>query len=407
MRVVLFEDELCDDLGPANLMRATFFLRAGALSALRLARTLGSSVGFIVRQHLRQVTARALGEAATPDGPTLFLNARIVPRLSALKELRALSERDAPAVRTVGEALAAAWMPQGAALPEGAGPDRITELLRAGQGADEECGLELMRYPHDLVRSHMAIFPENLEGIIAAGNYSEVTAGIWTAGTVSVADSAVLDAREGPIVLEDGVQVGEFAYVAGPAYLGAKTRLIDHAAVKDGVALSEVCKVGGEVECSTFMPYSNKQHHGFIGHSFIGSWVNMGAGTSNSDLKNTYGVVRVEHRGERIETGMQFLGCVIGDFSKTAINTSIFTGKFIGAASMIYGFVTRNVPSFCNWARSFGEVTECPPEQVAVTQKRMFERRGVEQSEADVQLLQSVFELTRHERLITSEPPQL
>jgi glucose-1-phosphate thymidylyltransferase len=74
---------------------------------------------------------------------------------------------------------------------------------------------------------------------------------------------------------------------------------------------------------------------------------------------------------------------------------------------MIYGFVTRNVPSFCNWARSFGEVTECPPEQVAVTQRRMFERRGVEQSEADVQLLRSVFERTRHERLITSEPPQL
>ena len=80
----------------------------------------------------------------------------------------------------------------------------------------------------------------------------------------------------------------------------------------------------------------------------------MGAGTSNSDLKNTYGEVTTTHRGQKVNTGMQFLGCVMGDYSKTAINTSIFTGKTIGVSSYLYGFIGANVPSFTNYAKTFG-----------------------------------------------------
>ena len=93
-------------------------------------------------------------------------------------------------------------------------------------------------------------------------------------------------------------------------------------------------------------------HHGYLGHSYLGSWVNFGAGTSNSDLKNTYGPVNMEYRGRKIGTGMQFVGCFVGDYVKTAINTSIFTGKTIGVCSMVYGFVTANVPAFCNYAKT-------------------------------------------------------
>lgn len=133
----------------------------------------------------------------------------------------------------------------------------------------------------------------------------------------------------------------------------------------------------------------------------------MGAGTSNSDLKNTYGKVRVVHQGKRIDTDMQFFGCIIGDLAKTAINTSIFTGKFIGVSSMLYGFVGQNVASFCNYAKSFGQITECPLEQALISQKRMFARRNLDQTQADIDLLTEVFELTRKERLISAELPVL
>jgi glucose-1-phosphate thymidylyltransferase len=135
--------------------------------------------------------------------------------------------------------------------------------------------------------------------------------------------------------------------------------------------------------------------------------VNLGAGTSNSDLKNSYGEVRLEFPHRREETGMQFLGCIIGDYAKSAINTSIFTGKIIGVSSMLYGFVGANVPSFCNYARSFGQITECPVDQAILIQKRMFERRGIQQSPEDAALLREVFEMTREERLISDEPPAL
>ena len=142
-----------------------------------------------------------------------------------------------------------------------------------------------------------------------------------------------------------------------------------------------------EIEIAIVEPYSNKQHHGFLGHSYLGSWINLGAGTSNSDLKNTYGNVKMEYRGEQVATGMQFCGCILGDYSKSAINTGIFTGKTVGCCSMLYGFVTTNVPSFVNYARLFGQVTELPPEVMIATQQRMFARRNVIQRDCDIALI--------------------
>ena len=170
--------------------------------------------------------------------------------------------------------------------------------------------------------------------------------------------------------------------------------LLDHGA--------DYC-IGGEVEASIVEPYTNKQHHGFLGHSYLGSWINLGAGTSNSDLKNTYGNVKMEYRGEQVPTGMQFVGCIMGDYAKSAINTGIFTGKTVGCCSMLYGFVTTNVPSFVNYARLFGQVTELPPEVMIATQQRMFMRRSVAQRECDIALIRSMYDLTRHERQLAGE----
>ena len=106
----------------------------------------------------------------------------------------------------------------------------------------------------------------------------------------------------------------------------------------------------------------------------------------------------MEYPHGKSATGMQFLGCVMGDYSKTAINTGIFTGKVIGVCSMMYGFVTSNVPSFVNYARLFGQMTTLPPEVMIATQQRMFSRRKVEQRPCDMQLLHDMYRLTQGER---------
>ena len=106
----------------------------------------------------------------------------------------------------------------------------------------------------------------------------------------------------------------------------------------------------------------------------------------------------MEYPSGKAATKMQFLGCVVGDYSKSAINTGIFTGKVIGVCSMMYGFVTSNVPSYVNYARLFGQIATLPPEVMIATQQRMFARRNVQQRPCDIQLLHDMYRLTQSER---------
>jgi len=262
----------------------------------------------------------------------------------------------------------------------------------------------LFAYPHDIIRYNTEIMIENLEYRLAKGDYREVRDGVFVAAQVELGDFCVTDTRIGPILLEHGAVIGPYCLLSGPAIVGRGAKLIEHAAIKDFVSVGHTTKIGGEVEASVIESYSNKQHHGFLGHSYLGSWINLGAGTCNSDLKNTYGRINMEYRGEKVATDMRFVGCIMGDYSKTAINTGIFTGKTIGVCSMLYGFVTTNVPSFVNYARHFGQVTELPPDIMVATQRRMFRRRNVAQRPCDVQLLYDMHELTRDERQLGGEP---
>ena len=267
--------------------------------------------------------------------------------------------------------------------------------------------LPIFQRPHDLVYYHLNCFAENQSYRLAQGEYKEIQDGLFVAPEVKLGDYLVANSSNGPIIIDRGASVGPYCYLRGPVYIGPDARIIEHAAIKDRVAVGRTTKIGGEVEASTVEPYTNKQHHGFLGHSYVGSWVNLGAGTCNSDLKNTYGTVVMEYPDGRFQTNMQFLGCIIGDFAKTAINTSIFTGKLIGACSMLYGYVTRNVPSFVNYARAFGQITEVSLDVLIATQSRMFARRNIVQQDAHIELLKDMYEQTKHERLMANEPLQL
>lgn len=244
----------------------------------------------------------------------------------------------------------------------------------------------------------MKCMSSSIEHRIARGDYTQLQDGVFVGQNVSIGEYESIHVAGGPIVLDDDVRVGPFCFLEGPLYAGPRTRVIEHSSIKDGVSLGHTTKIGGEVEASVIEPYTNKQHHGFLGHSYLGSWINLGAGTCNSDLKNTYGKINIEYGDEKIPTGMQFLGCIMGDYSKSAINTGIFTGKVIGVCSMMYGFVTGNVPSYVNYARLFGQTSLLPPEVMVNTQARMFARRKVQQREIDVELIHAMYHRTEDER---------
>ncbi len=407
MSIVLFEDEHVARLDPVAVGKPAFAISCGSYRLIDLAAQLGQPMHAIVRKHLAQIVAadfQGLGPIpAEAREPALWINARLVPSAKVLGELRGLLDSAKPGVVRVGAAVGAALVAPGTRF--GKLPDKLptaeefAELALPPLAAD----LPLLEYPHDIIRHHLTTLAANLDHRLAGGGYQQIAEGVFAAPEARLGQYAVTDTRGGPIVLEAGATIGPYCYLSGPVHVGRSARVLEHAALKDCVAIGDTAKIGGEVEASIIEPYTNKQHHGFLGHSYLGSWINLGAGTCNSDLKNTYGPVNMEYHGQKVGTGMQFVGAIIGDYAKTAINTGIFTGKTIGVCSMVYGFVTTNVPSFVNYARLFGQVTEAPVEVMAATQRRMFERRGVTQRPADIQLLRDMYELTVHERKRSGE----
>jgi len=404
MDIVVFEDALIARLHPITLARPTYAITCGGYRLMDWLTQLSGSVRGLVRPHLREIQDVDYPHLAhqsdgNADSDCLVVNARLVPSRAMTKKLEALVAHPRAVVVRDNEELAAVWLPVGCGIAAPSSRDELAQFEHSLADLPvRDVELPMFRYPHDVIRENMATLVPNLEHRLQVGDYREIADGVFAAEGAKLSQHVVTESGEGPIVLEQGASVGPFSVLRGPVLLGAFARVNEHAVIKDYVSAGHTTKIGGEVEATVIEPYSNKQHHGFLGHSYIGSWINLGAGTCNSDLKNTYGKVNIQYGDQKTETDMQFVGCIMGDYAKTAINTGIFTGKTIGVCSMLYGFVTTNVPSFVNYARLFGQVSELPADVMIATQRRMFSRRKVEQRPCDSQLIRDMYELTRSER---------
>ena len=335
MRVLLFEDDAVARLAPVTLGRPAYAIGCAGTRLLTLVRELGE-VHCLVRPHLRAIEAAnpALEVVDHPEGdePLLIVNARLAPLATTFERLEQLSRQRAPKLLVHGEHVVAAVVK--GSLPPQADATALTVWLKQLSLPTESADLSLFEYPHDILRHHAAGFNANLERRLAQAAaapegkpYREIADGVFVGANVTLGEHLVTDSRRGPIVIDDEAELGPFCYLRGPVYIGPAARLNEHSALKDGVMLGVRTKVGGEVEASVIEALSNKQHHGFLGHSYIGSWVNLGAGTSNSDLKNTYGEVNMEYAGRKTPTGLQFVGCFVGEYTKMAVNTSPHTAR--------------------------------------------------------------------------------
>jgi len=206
-----------------------------------------------------------------------------------------------------------------------------------------------------------------------------------------VKPGVVLDAEDGPITLERDVEVQPGVVVRGPAWIGPRCVLKAGAKVHEGTALGPQCKIGGEVEESIVQGYSNKQHEGFLGHAFLAEWVNLGADTNNSDLKNNYSTVRAWEEGRMVDTGLMFVGLIAGDHVKSAINTQFNTGTVVGTGSQVFGsgFPPKFVPPF-SWGG--GESLELYRfDRALATARAVMLRRKVELTPAYAAALEREF----------------
>ncbi len=199
-----------------------------------------------------------------------------------------------------------------------------------------------------------------------------------------------LDATEGPILIEANVIFEPNALVIGPVVIRNGTLIKAGAKIHPGVTIGPVSKIGGEVENSIIQGYSNKQHDGYLGHSYIGEWCNLGAGTNTSDLRNDYSNVKVTIEGQEFETKSLFVGLLMGDHSKSAIGTQFNTGTACGVSSNIFcpGFPPSWIPNF-SWCGPSG-LEKYKSEKALEVAKIVMARRGKVISEEEENLLRSL-----------------
>jgi Sugar nucleotidyl transferase len=211
-------------------------------------------------------------------------------------------------------------------------------------------------------------------------------------------DKSVVFHNRRMVFIEEGVEIGANSVIdarSGPIFIGKDSVIRPLTFLKGPLSIGPTCRVGGEVGESIFHGYVNKQHYGFIGHSYVGEWVNLGAGTTNSDLKNNYNSVKVQIGGKKVDSGEKFVGCFIGDHAKTGIGTMITTGAIVGVAANIFGggVTPKSVPSFSWGLKATYTIAKAIDTAIAVMW-----RRGIKLSDADCALLKQVFKLTNSER---------
>lgn len=208
---------------------------------------------------------------------------------------------------------------------------------------------------------------------------------------------ATLNAKNGPIYIGKNAEIMEGAVVRGPFAMGEHSVLKLNAKIYGGTTIGPYAKVGGELDSVVIFGYSNKAHDGFIGHSVIGEWCNLGADTNASNLKNTYDEVRLYdiEKSTFIPTGQVFCGTIFGDHSKCGINVMFNTGTVVGISSNIYGagYQRNFIPSFA-WGGTNTGLKLYQLDKAIEVNERMMQRRGLVMSEEDKKILQHIFNQT-------------
>jgi UDP-N-acetylglucosamine diphosphorylase/glucosamine-1-phosphate N-acetyltransferase len=337
-RLYLFDDRRARRWAPFTLTRPAGELRYGCLTARERAEIVMGApcAGHLTRTALAGFDEPGAAPVVEPDEvpgsvTRVLLSSRAVPDFQPAPE----TGRHARLVmggETVG------WI-----LPPGVPTPAAATLLDPGvdgAGAAVRLPGEVLEWPWHLVRGTPRRIDLDVAGLFRYDAAVERVVRVG-AGTLSTGEGAeiepgvVVDTRGGPVRLDDGVRVEGPARLIGPLYVGRDTLVFGGSVGTSSIG--PVCKVRGEVADSVLLGFSNKAHDGFLGHALLGRWVNLGAFTTNSDLKNNYGTIRVWTLDGERDTGLIKVGCFLGDHVKTGIGTVLNTGSVVGAGSNVFG----------------------------------------------------------------------
>lgn len=348
----LYDDARARTFEPFALTRPASELRAGAeIVRRRWERALGArAAGFVGAPHLahfEEFDAPGAAHGLLPAG-AVVANSRCTPRLVTVADADCSVWRCEGRVAAVrlAQATTVAHLADGSVALDQLAPETgAREGTIEGWWTDEVWDhlRQLNAQLADdlpLLASTLVCEPPPAHTTVLGAHAVHLERG------ATIEPFVVLDATAGPILVRRAAVVQSFTRLSGPAYVGEGTTIVGDRV--SGCSIGEVCKVRGEISASIVLGHSNKGHDGFVGHSYLGRWVNLGAGTTTSNLKNTYGTVALWTPDGVRDTGMQFLGTLFGDHAKTGIGLRLTTGTVVGAGANIYGssMPPKAVPPF-------------------------------------------------------------
>jgi UDP-N-acetylglucosamine diphosphorylase / glucose-1-phosphate thymidylyltransferase / UDP-N-acetylgalactosamine diphosphorylase / glucosamine-1-phosphate N-acetyltransferase / galactosamine-1-phosphate N-acetyltransferase len=395
----LYDDAVAQRWQPFTLTRPAGELLLGAYTfRQRAERFFGiACLGHAAAEHLEGFEEPGAAPVVrVPDiaksTARLFLNSRALPDWN--QEWR---DPSGAATLRMGGDVVGCFVPAGAPNPE---PTWFDSPSRLVDGAELELKGQLLTRPWELISANAAQITRDFNGPGDGGAIEPPASaighvrGAFRSGEgVTVEPGVVMDFSNGPIWLDDGVTVRAFTRIAGPAYVGPGSTLLGGSFA--AISIGPVCKVHGEMEEVVVLGYSNKAHDGFLGHAYLGRWVNLGAMTTNSDLKNNYGPVRMWTAEGEQDTGLIKLGSMLGDYVKTGIGALLNTGTVIGAGSNLFGteMPPKYVPPF-SWG-SGANLTEFDADKFLQVTETVMKRRSLELSESMRGMLRSAWRLGR------------
>lgn len=409
MRWIVFEDHKAEDLASIALLRPVFELLCGRKCVReRLQQWFpGSEWGALVRPRLADAYQEQNPEASVnelsgiTESATFWVNGRWVPE----RKVREIEVTPDTAGFIDGELCWIALEPEEAALLSGENPLETLQSIARLRRVVEASG-ELIARPWDLVNrnSQQLVLDFQESGCSQSKQSAHVQclgdpADLYISELADVDPYVVIDVRQGPVSIDRDVQIQSFTRIEGPCHIGAGSRIF-RALIHKGTTIGPMCRVGGEVEESILHGFVNKYHEGFLGHSYVCPWVNLGAISTTSDLKSNYSTVKVPLQGELVDSGLMKVGSFFGDHTKVAIDSMFNTGTSIGVMAMVVPggrLLPRHIPSFCSV--QYGELSaDWPLEESLASCRIAMGRRDQVMTAGEERLIRQVYVDTSDER---------
>lgn len=428
MNICIFEDAQVTNLTPVNDLRHSSELICGVFSLLEKTADFFPHKKYRltlhVRKHLEQYCREKFPDCRINtlySGDTLFLNSRVIYsrnfiegimlNLNDFKNTAFLNNKTITAFYCTADKIKSAEKIIESRTGNNLVGLRDIKKLKLKEIQIDELDLDtaeelfFIDFPSDLVLYLETEITNDLQLLFKIAKHTNSSKykaqlinkkGIYISQSCNINQNTVLDASNGNIFIAKGVTIEPFSYISGPVYIGPNSTVRAGSKLYGPLRIGASCKVSGEITSSIIHSYFNKQHHGFLGHSYLCEWVNLGAGTTTSNLKNNYSVITLKLKSKTINTGSIFLGSIIGDHTKTGINTMLNTGTIIGISSNLFGggFHSKNIPPF-SWADAqSGTIVKYDINKALKTAKISMKRRNVQMSDTYEKMMSYYYKRT-------------